>query len=248
MCSLPCFILSQAYSFHSLITILIMQVSVVFYVCLTNGSVSQSSLILLILAGLTAVPALLCNYRRFPITGCSNGFTCNRFAGMCDLDGQPNKLQQTDGLDFQAYRKTTKVSTPSSQRTTTSPERNGFTLLGRMASSLANYGKDYQTSDYTYQTSLPEATIPKDQEQDLAGYSSSLKMVLPTYQPTMSRPNVEHGLSAVVIVLICLSAFITMLLLISCIYILCRLLRRPVDVFSTSADVFDMSILSVTTH
>lgn len=161
----------------------------------------------------------LCNYRRFPSVGCGSGSACNRLSGMCSQIA----ILKADIMQ----EPVTAASAPSSDSVTNrlvpeagSPSKQ---LLVPKPTAVITHTATLQSTTYgatTQPTFLPD----EDDNLNLTSHSSSF----------------SFATAAIVFMGIVLVS------LVACagIYVLCRVLRRPVDVFSTSADLFEMTFLS----
>lgn len=164
----------------------------------------------------------LCNYRRFPTVGCGAGSTCNRLSGMCSAQ---SLIKATTTLQPVLVG-----STQSTSHTTR-----------RLATDVSALSHGLTAGKPTAMATLTEESTPL--------IVSSGTTTAPTYLPDekeVKRPLTETSNSisfatiAIVLMSITLAAIVTSVV----VYVICRYLRRPVDVFSTSADVFEMTFLS----
>lgn len=162
-----------------------------------------------------AANAQLCNFRRFPTKGCSTGLACNEYSGMCFVSS-PSQASTVITSSLPLSYATTTVTT-----LTATPKT--------------------KESNYSTSTSSPLIMALLSTTEPV----TELK-VLPTYteEAVTALPDQASSLTGMAITVICLGAIITLLLLSTLVYVLARVLRQPIDLFSTSADVFEMTFMS----
>lgn len=174
---------------------------------------------LALVVAINAANAQLCNFRRFPSKGCSAGSICNQYSGMCSVS--PPSPAST----------ATTYSVPSSYATYTATAINH-----------RNYTHETTNERNASRSGSNSLTIALDSTAEPV---TALK-ALPTYaeEAVTSLPEKATSLSGMTITVICLAAVITLLLFFLLLYVVARVLRQPVDLFSTSADVFEMTFIS----
>lgn len=178
------------------------------------------------LALLPIVTSQLCNYRKYPTTGCSDETACNRFSGMCS----------------QSLKATTTQTSYDSTTASTEWPRRIQTALTASSYSSRRLPEPQQSTPI-----LPTAANYLINSVR-TGPQSSQAIVLPTASLEPDGPSVAadtgSAVSLATILIILLSGSLIAIVASVVIYLTCRILRRPVDLFSTSADVFEMTFLS----
>lgn len=171
---------------------------------------------------LPVLSAHLCNYRRFPSIGCEAGSLCNRLSGMC-VTSTLHKVTTTQEPVF--------ITTNGTASTTTRHMQ--LTVRALRTSLLAATPRTMIIHDDLALTLLSNVSttrqtyLPEDVDEGVNGL-----------------PNSSESFSSLTIAITVLSIISIGTVLCVVIYVICRMLRRPVDLFSTSADVFELTFMS----